>query len=154
MWRRPSCTWRATRPPSSPASRCRWMGDIRRSEPAAARARPARTLHEAWGQSPPYSRKMTGATELGRGEGTVFGSGWISGVLAVTFAALAFGGVLCLLFPWLLTTPDARGHYPLDVVRFLIYAFLVAGFVLGALSAILRRSRVLGVTALALATAA
>jgi lathosterol oxidase len=97
---------------------------------------------------------MTGASGLGRGEGTAFGAGWISGVLAVTSAALAFGGVLCLLFPWLLTTPDARGHYPLGVVRFLIYAFLVAGFVLGALSAILRRAKTLGLAALALATAA
>jgi len=75
-------------------------------------------------------------------------------VLAVTFAALAGGGVLCLLFPWLLTTPDARGHYPLGVVRFLIYAFLVAGFGLGTLSTLLRRSKRLGLTALALATAA
>jgi len=75
-------------------------------------------------------------------------------VLAVTFAALAFGGVLCLLFPWLLTTPDARGHYPLGLVRFLIYAFLVAGFGLGTLSALLRREKTLGITALALATAA
>jgi sterol desaturase/sphingolipid hydroxylase (fatty acid hydroxylase superfamily) len=91
---------------------------------------------------------------LGRGEGTRFGSGWISGVLAVAFAGLAAGGVLCLLFPWLLTTPDARGHYPLGVVRFLIYAFLVAGFGLGTLSVLLRRSKALGVTALALATAA
>jgi lathosterol oxidase len=91
---------------------------------------------------------------LGRGEGTRFGSGWISGVLAVTFAGLAAGGVLCLLFPWLLTTPDARGHYPLGVVRFLIYALLVAGFGLGTLSVLLRRSKALGVAALALATAA
>jgi lathosterol oxidase len=98
--------------------------------------------------------RVTASTGFGRGEGTRFGSGWISGVLAVTFAALALGGVLCLLFPWLLTTPDARGHYPLAVVRFLIYAFLVTGFGLGALSAILRRSKTLGVTALALATAA
>jgi lathosterol oxidase len=91
---------------------------------------------------------------LGHGTGAGFGSGWISGVLAVTFAALAGGGVLCLLFPSLLTTPDARGHYPLGVVRFLIYAFLVAGFGLGTLSALLRRSKTLGLTALALATAA
>jgi sterol desaturase/sphingolipid hydroxylase (fatty acid hydroxylase superfamily) len=72
----------------------------------------------------------------------------------VTFAALAGGGVLCLLFPSLLTTPDARGHYPLGVVRFLIYAFLVAGFGLGTLSVLLRRAKALGLTALALATAA
>ena len=97
---------------------------------------------------------MTGTTGLGRGEGTAFGAGWISGVLAVTLAGLALGGVLCLLFPWLLTTPDARGHYPLGVVRFLIYAVLVAGFGLGALSTVLRRSKALGLTALALATAA
>jgi len=93
-------------------------------------------------------------TALGRGAGTGFGSGWISGVLAVTFAGLADGGVLCLLFPSLLTTPDARGHYPLGVVRFLIYAFLVGGFGLGTLSVLLRRSKRLGLTALALATAA
>jgi lathosterol oxidase len=91
---------------------------------------------------------------LGRGAGTRFGSGWISGVLAVVFGALATGGVLCLLFPSLLTTPDARAYYPLPVVRFLIYACLVAAFGLGTLSALLRRSKVLGLTALGLATAA
>jgi lathosterol oxidase len=91
---------------------------------------------------------------VGRGTGTRFGSGWISGVLAVTCSALAYGGVLCLLFPSLLTTPDARGYYPLGVVRFLIHAFLVAGFGLGTLSALLRRDRTLAITALALATAA
>jgi len=91
---------------------------------------------------------------LGRGAGTRFGSGWISGVLAVVFAALAAGGVLCLRFPAVLTMPNARGYYPLDVVRFLIYACLVAGFGLGTLSILLRRSKSLGVSALGLATVA
>ena len=90
-------------------------------------------------------------TRLGAGAGTRFGSGWISGVLGIVFSALAGGGVLCLLFPSWLTTPDARPLYPLDVVRFLIYAFLVAGFGLGTLSVLLRRSKRLGVSALALA---
>jgi sterol desaturase/sphingolipid hydroxylase (fatty acid hydroxylase superfamily) len=91
---------------------------------------------------------------LGRGRGTRFGSGWISGVLAVVLAALATGGVLCLRFPALLTTPDARAFYPLPIVRLLIYVCLVAGFGLGTLSALLRRSKVFGLAALGLATAA
>jgi sterol desaturase/sphingolipid hydroxylase (fatty acid hydroxylase superfamily) len=93
-------------------------------------------------------------TGLGQGAGTRFGSGWISGVLAVVFAGLAVGGVLCLRFPALLTTPDARSFYPLPLVRFLIYACLVAGFGLGTLSVLLRRSKALGLAALGLATAA
>ena len=85
---------------------------------------------------------------------TRFGSGWISGVLAVTFAGLAYGGVLCLLFPWLLTTPDARPLYPLAVVRWLIRAFLITGFGLGVLSVLLRRHARLGLTGVGLALAA
>jgi lathosterol oxidase len=91
---------------------------------------------------------------LGRGAGTRFGSGWISGVLGVVLAALAVGAVLCLRYPALLTVPDARAYYPLPLVRFLVHACLVAGFGLGTLSVLLRRSKTLGLTALALATAA
>jgi sterol desaturase/sphingolipid hydroxylase (fatty acid hydroxylase superfamily) len=90
---------------------------------------------------------------LGRGTGHRFGSGWVSGVLAVTCGGLGYGGVLCLLFPSWLTTPSARALYPLDVVRFLIYVMLVVGFGLGALSVLLRRRKVLGFTGMALATA-
>ena len=90
---------------------------------------------------------------LGRGTGHRFGSGWISGILAVTCGALGYGGVLCLLFPDWLTTPAARAHYPMDLVRFLIYVMLVLGFGLGALSVVLRRRKVLGFTGIALAMA-
>jgi sterol desaturase/sphingolipid hydroxylase (fatty acid hydroxylase superfamily) len=93
------------------------------------------------------------STGLGRGTGQRSGSGWISGVLAVTCGVLGYGGVLCLLFPSWLTTPDARALYPLELVRFLIYVMLVVGFGLGALSVVLRRRKVLGFTGIALATA-
>ena len=92
-------------------------------------------------------------TPLRHGAGHRFGSGWISGVLSVTCGALGFGGVLCLLFPQWLTTPDARALYPMPVVRFLIYTMLVVGFGLGALSIVLRKRAVLGLTGIALATA-
>jgi sterol desaturase/sphingolipid hydroxylase (fatty acid hydroxylase superfamily) len=90
---------------------------------------------------------------LGRGTGHRFGSGWISGVLAVTCGALGYGGVLCLLFPNWLTTPTTRAYYPMELIRFLIYTMLVIGFGLGALSVVLRRRKVFGFTGLALATA-
>src|SRR5947207_16016478 len=90
---------------------------------------------------------------LGRGAGRQFGSGWISGVLAATCGALGYGGVLCLLFPDWLTTPSARAHYPMELIRFLIYTLLVIGFGLGARSVVLRPPKVLGFTGLAPATA-
>ena len=92
-------------------------------------------------------------SSLRTGTGRRFGSGWISGVLSVTCGALGYGGVLCLLFPDWLTTPEARAHYPMAAVRFLIYTMLVLGFGLGALSVVLRRRAVLGLTGIALATA-
>ena len=94
------------------------------------------------------------STGLGAGRGRAFGSGWISGVLSVTFSGLAYGGVLCLLFPDALTTPAARPLYPMGLVRALIYAFLVAGFGLGVLSILLRRRKTLGLTGVAMAVAA
>ncbi len=83
-----------------------------------------------------------------------FGGGFISGVFAVALAALGFGGVLCLRFPSLLTTPDARALYPLDLVRVLIHAHLVAGFGLGVLSIVLSRRARLGLSAIGLVVAA
>jgi lathosterol oxidase len=93
-----------------------------------------------------------GFTGIGRGAGRRFGSGWISGALAVTGGALGLGGVLCLLFPDWLTTPEARAHYPVGLLRALVHAMLVIGVGLGALSAVLRRRKILGLTGLGLAT--
>ena len=66
------------------------------------------------------------------GYDTRFGRGWISGVCSVALGALGAGAVLCLLFPHLLTTPEARAVYPMALVRFLIHLVLVAAFGLGA----------------------
>lgn len=60
-----------------------------------------------------------------------FGEGKISGVLSATLGTLGFGGVLCLLHPTLLTTPDVRESISLELVRSLIQGALVAAFALG-----------------------
>ena len=53
---------------------------------------------------------------------TGFGTGWWSGVLSAFFGLLAFGAVVCLHFPQLLTSPELRAYYPMPVMRMLIQA--------------------------------
>jgi lathosterol oxidase len=77
-------------------------------------------------------------------EPTHFGSGWISGVLSVVLGAMGLGGVLCLLFPEQLTSPELRAIYPVPLMRALIHFVLVSSFVLGLISVVLRRRKILG----------
>lgn len=88
------------------------------------------------------------------GYDTRFGSGWISGVFSVALGIMGLGAVLCLLFPDLLTTPDARGWYPMPILRFLIHLILISAFGLGALSIVLSRRIPLGLAGIALALGA
>ncbi len=62
--------------------------------------------------------------------------------------------MLCLRFPALLTTPDARAIYPMAAVRFLIHLVLVSSFCLGTLSIVLSRRMPLGLVAIALTVGA
>ena len=91
---------------------------------------------------------------FGDGEKTGFGTGWWSGILAAFFGVLAFGGVLCLHFPQILTAPELRVHYPMPIIRMLIQTAIWAALVFGVLSAILRKKKVLGFTGMVLAGAA
>jgi sterol desaturase/sphingolipid hydroxylase (fatty acid hydroxylase superfamily) len=79
-----------------------------------------------------------------------FGSGWISGVLALTLALLGLGAVLCMIFPEELTLSKARDTYAayLWLIRLALHLVLIAGFVLGVVSIVLRKQKVLGFTAL------
>ncbi|QZH74744.1 MAG: sterol desaturase family protein [Erythrobacter sp.] len=83
-----------------------------------------------------------------------FGSGWISGVLAVFLGLLALIAVLCLHFPQYLTLPELRTLYPLEWVRLAIDLAILLVLLLAGLSMILRRRKALGLTAVVLAGAA
>lgn len=83
-------------------------------------------------------------------EPTRFGSGWLSGVLATALGAIGLGAVLCFHYPSLLTMPEVRALYPVPYVRALLHLVLVSAFLLGVLSVRLRRSKRLGMTAIAL----
>ena len=83
-----------------------------------------------------------------------FGTGWWSGVLSAFFGVLALGAVVCLHFPQLLTSPELRPYYPMDLIRLLIQAVIAAAMLLGLISAFLRRKKVLALTGMLLALAA
>jgi sterol desaturase/sphingolipid hydroxylase (fatty acid hydroxylase superfamily) len=83
-----------------------------------------------------------------------FGSGWLSGVLALALAVLGLGTVLCLRYPSLLTVADARKMYDVALIRLALHVVLIGGFLLGIVSVVLRKQKVLGFTALALILAA
>ena len=85
---------------------------------------------------------------------THFGSGWISGILSTTLGAMGLGGVFCLLFPQWLTMPELRAVYPMELIRWLIHLVLVSAFVLGFISIILRKNKILGLIGLISATLA
>jgi hypothetical protein len=62
-----------------------------------------------------------------------FGSGWISGALALMLSVLGLGTVLCLCFPELLTVADARKIYNVGLIRLALHVVLIAGFLLATL---------------------
>ncbi len=79
-----------------------------------------------------------------------FGGGWISGMISVVLGGIGLGTVFCLLYPQLLTVEDARGEYPVGVIRFALHLVLIAGFVAGVLSVTLRQNKLLGFVGMSL----
>ena len=91
---------------------------------------------------------------FGDRESTGFGTGWWSGILSAFFGFLAFGGVLCLHFPELLSSPELRPHYPMHTMRVLMQCLIVGAIFFGVISSIKRKKRVLALTGMLLAIAA
>ncbi len=91
---------------------------------------------------------------FGDNDPTGFGTGWWSGVLSAFFGLLAFGAVVCLHFPSLLSSPELRPYYPMELIRLLIQGVIVGAIVFGVVSAMLRRKKILALTGMAFALGA
>jgi lathosterol oxidase len=91
---------------------------------------------------------------LGDNEDKHLGTGWWANVLSAFFGVLAFGGVLCLYFPQLLTTPELRAHYPVAMIRLLIQGLIWSSLLFGTIGSLLRKKKVLALCGLGLATVA
>src|SRR5579862_2863849 len=91
---------------------------------------------------------------FGDDEPSGFGTSWWSGVLSAFFGVLAFGAVVCLHFPQLLTSPELRPYYPMYLMRLTIQVVIGAAILLGVVSAMLRRKKVLALTGMLFALGA
>src|SRR5262245_59816059 len=76
-----------------------------------------------------------------------FGSGWISGVLALACALAGLITVLCIRYPNLLTTPMLREQLDVGLVRAGLHGVLILGFLLAVLNLALRRQKIMGFVA-------
>jgi sterol desaturase/sphingolipid hydroxylase (fatty acid hydroxylase superfamily) len=83
-----------------------------------------------------------------------FGTGWISGTLSVFLGVLSVFAVLCLRYPGWLVFAEARARYPLPLLRAALELMIGLGFLLGFVSALLRRRRVLAMTGMSAALVA
>lgn len=101
------------------------------------------------------SRVERGLARLfGDDEPTTFGTGWMAGTSGVFLGVLAVAGTLAFRYPELFTTAEFRARYPAGLLRALLEVTIGLTFLLGATSMMLRRRKVLGLTALALSLAA
>ena len=82
------------------------------------------------------------------------GEGWISGYLSALLGLSALAGVLCFRFPELLTTADIRAQTDPELMRQLIFAFLVVGSVAGAVNFLFDKGRKQAVAGLVACTLA
>lgn len=57
-----------------------------------------------------------------------FGQGRISGAVGIVFGSISLGGVLCFLFPDLLTTPEFRAQYDITAMRHVLAACMFVAF--------------------------
>ena len=87
-------------------------------------------------------------------EPTSLGRGFISGLLSAILGMSGFAAVLCFHFPQFLTHATLRQWYSLGVLRGIVHVMLVASFVLGSASAILRANQALALTGIGFTLAA
>src|SRR5262249_12091076 len=64
------------------------------------------------------------------------------------------GAVVCLHFPQVLSSPELRPYYRMDVIRLLIQGVIVGAILFGVVSAMLRRKKILALTGMVFALGA
>jgi lathosterol oxidase len=87
-------------------------------------------------------------------EPTTFGSGFVSGLFSAILGIAGLGAVLCFRFPDVLGYAELRAYYALPAVRGALHVALVASFLLGSVSAVLRANKTMAVVGISTTLAA
>lgn len=82
------------------------------------------------------------------------GKGRGSAAISIALGSLAFLGALCFLFPFVLTTPEMRSLYNINVMKGILYASIAISFGFGCYSLLIHFDKRYGLTGMALATGA
>ena len=67
------------------------------------------------------------------------GEGTISAYLSIFFSLISFGAVICFLFPEYFTTEEFRSYYPIEMLRWILFACLFFSFMFALLSILLSK---------------
>jgi sterol desaturase/sphingolipid hydroxylase (fatty acid hydroxylase superfamily) len=94
-----------------------------------------------------FLQKVRSELETPRAE-RPFGSGWISGSFALLAGVVGFLMVVMLRNPSLTSVPQLAAVHDSVLFRLALYFVLVSGFLLAALSMVLRRDKTLGTAAM------
>jgi sterol desaturase/sphingolipid hydroxylase (fatty acid hydroxylase superfamily) len=93
-------------------------------------------------------RKMLRADlEAGAAE-RAFGTGWISGVLALACAIFGLVSVLFLMLPGVFSMPLIREQYDQPWFRLALHFILIGAFLLAVLNIVLRQQKIMGLAAI------
>gem|GEM_PF-691075 len=76
-------------------------------------------------------------------ESTGLARGWISGLISAVLGLSALRAVICFHVPGL-TVQQVCGYYPVELIRWLLHAFMVGLFFQGMTSLWLRRNKTMG----------
>ena len=87
-------------------------------------------------------------------EPTSFGHGFLSGLLSAILGIAGLGVVLSLRFPSMLMQDDLRPLYAWPYLSAALHLVLVASFLLGSVSAVLRANKTLALTGIGATLAA
>jgi sterol desaturase/sphingolipid hydroxylase (fatty acid hydroxylase superfamily) len=99
-------------------------------------------------------RRMLRADLEAEAHERAFGSGWISGVLALACALFGLGSVLFMMLPGVFTMPMLREQYSQPWFRLALHFILIAAFVLAVFNIVLRRQKIMGLAAMTAVLAA